>query len=374
MSDPTRPVYVTRPDLPPIEELMPYLEQIWESRVLTNNGPLHKRLEQELAEYLGVKYVSLFANGTLALMTALQALEIRGEVITTPFSFVATTHALWWNNIKPVFADVEPRWLTLDPQRIEEAITAETTAILPVHVYGNPCSVEEIGMIAKKHGLKVIYDAAHAFGVKKNDLPLVSFGDLSVLSFHATKVFNTFEGGAIVSHDAGMKRRIDLLRNFGFTGEITVAEHGINGKMNELQAAVGLVQLKHLGDNIGKRKAVADTYTRELHGVRGIKILMPPADVRTNYSYYPILIDSDEYGRTRDELYEELRSHNIYSRRYFYPLISKMDTYSQLPSSQSENLPVAMKGASKILCLPIFSELNLAEVKMIASLIAGLRC
>ena len=352
------PVYVTRPALPPLEEFTEYLKQIWDSRILTNNGPFHQQFEKELAEYLGVKYVSLFSNGTLALVTALQALRITGEVITTPFSFVATTHALWWNNIKPVFVDIEPEYFTIDPEKIEAAITPQTTAILAVHVYGNPCRVEAIQKIADTHGLKVIYDAAHAFGVKVNGESILNFGDLSVLSFHATKVFNTFEGGAIICHDEKTKRRIDFLKNFGFADEVTVVEPGINAKMNEFQAALGLLQLKHVEEYIEKRKAVAAKYRNELKNVKGIRFLDDIPGVKHSYTYFPVLIDEKIYGESRDEVYEKLKKHNIYGRRYFYPLISRFPTYRSLPSAKPANLHVAEKIAAKVLCLPIYPELK----------------
>lgn len=360
-----KPVYVTRPSLPPLEEFNECLRQIWDSRILTNNGPFHQQFEKELAEYLGVKYVSLFSNGTLALVTALQALRITGEVITTPFSFVATTHALWWNNIKPVFVDIEPDYFTLDPEKIEAAITPQTTAILAVHVYGNPCKTEAIQKIADTYGLKVIYDAAHAFGVKVNGQSILSFGDLSVLSFHATKVFNTFEGGAIICHDEKVKRRIDFLKNFGFADEVTVVEPGINAKMNEFQAALGLLQLKYVEDYIAKRKAVAEIYRNELKNIKGIRVLEDIPGVKHSYTYFPILIDEKIYGQSRDEVYGKLKKHNIYGRRYFYPLISRFPTYRGLPSANPANLTVAEKIAEKVLCLPIFPELEINVLRKI---------
>jgi dTDP-4-amino-4,6-dideoxygalactose transaminase len=268
-----------------MEEFSIYLNQIWESKILTNNGPFHQQFEKELADYLGVKYLSVFANGTLALITALQALRITGEVITTPFSFVATTHSLWWNNIKPVFVDIEPEYFNLDPKRIEAAITPQTTAIMPVHVYGNPCKVDEIQQIAATYGLKVIYDAAHAFGVTVNGNSILNHGDLSILSFHATKTFNTIEGGAIICHDEKTKRRIDFLKNFGFADEVTVVEPGINAKMNELQAAYGLVQLKHVDEYIAKRKAVVEQYRDGLKDIKGIRFLNDIEGIRHSYTY-----------------------------------------------------------------------------------------
>ena len=353
-----KPIYVTQPALPPLEEFTEYLKQIWESKILTNNGPFHQQFEKALAEYLGVNYISLFVNGTLALVTALRALRITGEVITTPFSFVATTHSLWWNNIKPVFADIEPDYYNLDPEKIEAAITPRTTAIMPVHVFGNPCRVEEIQKIADIYGLKVIYDAAHAFGVKINGNSILNYGDLSVLSFHATKTFNTIEGGAIISPDEKTKKRIDFLKNFGFADEVTVIEPGINARMNELQAAYGIVQLKYVDEYIAKRKTIAELYRSKLAGVEGIKLLYDIKGINQSYTYFPVLIDSETYGGTRDEVYERLKRNNIYARRYYYPLISQLPTYRRLPSANKMNLPVAGKIAGQIICLPIYHELK----------------
>ena len=366
---PNKPVYVTQPALPPMEEFSIYLNQIWESKILTNNGPFHQQFEKELADYLGVKYLSVFANGTLALITALQALRITGEVITTPFSFVATTHSLWWNNIKPVFVDIEPEYFNLDPKRIEAAITPQTTAIMPVHVYGNPCKVYEIQQIADTYGLKVIYDAAHAFGVTVNGNSILNHGDLSILSFHATKTFNTIEGGAIICHDEKTKRRIDFLKNFGFADEVTVVEPGINAKMNELQAAYGLVQLKHVDEYIAKRKAVVEQYRDGLKDIKGIRFLNDIEGIRHSYTYFPILINEEEYGESRDEVYERLKQNNIYGRRYFYPLISQFPTYRGLISAQTENLPVATKIAHQVICLPIYPDLDIDTVEMICNIL-----
>ena len=362
-------ITVTQPCLPPLEEFLPYLQQIWDNKWLTNNGPLHQQLEQELADYLGVKYISLFSNGTLALMTALQALNIQGEVITTPFSFVATTHSLWWNKIKPVFVDVEPGYLNLDPAKIEAAITPATTAIMPVHVYGNPCQMDEIQRIADKHGLKVIYDAAHAFGVQKDNVSVLNQGDLSVLSFHATKVFSTLEGGAIICHTEKMKHHIDNLKNFGFRGETVVEEPGINAKMNEMQAAYGLLQLKYIDGFISKRKSITELYRQLLSGVPGIRFLPEMKGVISSYSYFPVLIDEEVYGRSRDALYEKLKENNIFSRRYFYPLISTFEPYRELSSATTENLPVAVNASLKVLCLPIYVDLTLQDVELIVTII-----
>ena len=364
------PIYVTRPALPPLDEFTRYLEKIWDSRILTNNGPFHQQFEKELADYLGVKYVSVFSNGTLALITALNVLRITGEVITTPYSFVATTHALWWNNIKPVFVDVEPDFFTLDPAKVEAAITPQTTAIMPVHVYGYPCNIGELQDIADTYGLKVIYDAAHAFGVEIDGKSVLNFGDLSILSFHATKVFNTIEGGAIICNDEKTKKRIDFLKNFGFADEVTVIAPGINAKMNELQAAYGLVQLKYIDEYLDKRKAVAERYRKGLSGVRGLKMLYDLENVRHSYAYFPIFIDSSLYGESRDIVYERLKSNNIYGRRYFYPLISQFPTYRGLPSARTENLPVATKVSEQVICLPMYPDLQNEDIDKIIGIIA----
>ena len=362
-------ITVTSPCLPPLEEFTFYLEGIWERKWLTNNGPLHEKLEKELADYLGVKYLSLFSNGTLALISALQALKIEGEVITTPFSFVATTHSLWWNKITPVFVDIEPEYLNLDPSKIEAAITPRTTAIMPVHVYGNPCKMDEIQQIADKHGLKVIYDAAHAFGVKKHGVSVLDYGDLSVLSFHATKVYSTIEGGAIICHTAQMKHHIDNLRNFGFQDETIVEEPGINAKLNELQAAYGLLQLKYIDGFITKRKEITQLYRSLLEGVHGIRFLSEIENVTHTYSYFPILINEEQYGMDRDSLYEKLKENNIFTRRYFYPLISSFEPYRDLPSALIENLPVAYEAANNVICLPIYVDLSEEDVKNICLII-----
>jgi dTDP-4-amino-4,6-dideoxygalactose transaminase len=362
-------ITVTRPCLPPLEEFTTYLQQIWDSKWLTNNGPLHKQLEKELAGYLGVDYISLFSNGTLALMSALQALKIQGEVITTPFSFVATTHSLWWNKITPVFVDIEPQYLNLDPAKIEAAITEKTTAIMPVHVYGNPCQVDEIQRIANKHNLKVIYDAAHAFGVKKEGISIMKYGDLSVLSFHATKVYSTIEGGAIVCQTPEMKHHIDNLKNFGFRGETIVEEPGMNAKLNEVQAAYGLLQLKYVDYFIKQRKAITYLYRELLNDTTGISFLEDTPGVSYGYSYFPVLVDEEQYGINRDDLYDKLKSNNIHGRRYFYPLISDFEPYKNLPSSDKKNLPFATKFAKQVLCLPIFVELEEKDIKRIVALI-----
>ena len=364
----SKPIYVTQPNLPPLQELIPFLEEIWTNKILTNGGPFHQRLEKELCEYLGVEHISLFTNGTIALVTALQALNIKGEVITTPYSFVATSHSLLWNGIKPVFVDIDPNTLNLDPSKIEKAITPQTTAIMPVHCYGHPCDVEAISKIADKHHLKVIYDAAHAFGVKDAGGSILRHGDLSMLSFHATKVFNTFEGGAIVCPDAQTKLRIDQLKNFGFVDEVTVVAAGINGKMSELNAAIGLLQLKSLDDMIQKRKAIDARYREALAGVKGIYCLGDAGEKVANYSYFPILV-GDEYPIDREALYQKLKNHGVYARRYFYPLISDFPMYSHLPSALKENLPIATEVANKVLCLPIYPSLDTSDIERIVSLV-----
>ncbi len=369
MAQRSKPIYVTQPAFPSLSEFNEYLKTIWNNKILTNNGPFHQQLEQELAKYLGVKYISLFSNGTLALITALQALRIAGEVITTPYSFVATTHSLWWNKITPVFVDIEPDTFNLDPDKVEAAITPQTTAIMPVHVYGNPCKVKQLQKIADTYGLKIIYDAAHAFGVKLKDKSVLNFGDLSILSFHATKVFSTIEGGAIVCHDKKMKQRIDYLKNFGFADETTVVAPGINAKMNEVQAAFGLLQLKYVDSYIKERKRVAQTYQEALKDVKGVRLLKIPDDVTYNYIYFPILINEAEYGMSRDELYEKLKKHGIFGRRYFYPLISSFSTYKGLSSSALTNIPVATKIAQMVLCLPCYPKLSNKTIISISKLI-----
>ena len=366
------PIYVTRPFLPPLEELQPYLEQIWANRQLTNAGPFHQQFEQALCEYLGVEHISLFANGTLALVTALQALRITGEVITTPYSFVATAHSLLWNGIKPVFVDIDPETLNLDPDKIEAAITPQTTAILPVHVYGRPCAVERIQAIADTYGLKAIYDAAHAFAVEDEGGSILRHGDLSILSFHATKVFTTFEGGAIISPDAKTKKRIDYLKNFGFADEVTVVAPGINGKMNEFQAAIGLLQLKYVDSALEQRAGIDQRYRELLADIPGIRFLPHPDSRRHNYSYFPILVEP-EYPLTRDELYRRFRENNIYVRRYFYPLISEFPMYRALPSAKLINLPTAKKVADQVICLPIYPNLDIGMIDEMRHFIAEQR-
>jgi dTDP-4-amino-4,6-dideoxygalactose transaminase len=366
----TTPIFVTRPSLPPLEEFLPYLEKIWASKWLTNCGPFHQQLENELAAFLGVDRLALVSNGTLGLVIAMQALHITGEVITTPYSFVATAHSLLWNNLKPVFVDIDPRTCNLDPSKIEAAITPLTTAILPVHCYGTPCDVDGIQLIADVYGLKVIYDAAHAFDVRIKGESVLNHGDLSVLSFHATKVFNTFEGGAIICPDAKTKQRIDYLKNFGFSDEITVTAPGINGKLNEFQSALGLLQLRHVHADIEARKKITQTYLRKLHNVAGITCFASQAGVTPNYSYFPILVGSC-YPLSRDGLYEKLRENGIFSRRYFYPLISTMPMYRGLPSSAPSNLPVATSIAEQVLCLPIYPDLSGNDVEAVITAISN---
>ena len=362
-------ITVTSPLLPSLDEFIPYLRQIWDSRWITNNGQFHKQLETALADYLGVEYVSLFTNGTLPLITALQALGIKGEVITTPYSFVATTHALWWNGIKPVFVDIDADTCNLDPKKIEEAITERTTAIMPVHCYGIPCDTEAIQAIADKYNLKVIYDAAHAFGVNVNGKSLLNAGDMSTLSFHATKVFNTVEGGALICHDAETKKQIDFLKNFGFAGETSVVAPGINSKMDEIRAAYGLLNLQQVDKAIEARKQVAVYYREMLRPVKGVRVFDDMAGVRHNYSYFPILIDAEEYGMTRDELYFKMKEQNVLGRRYFYPLISTFDTYKNLESATPANLPVATRIADQVICLPMYYGLSEADLTRILELI-----
>ena len=366
-----QPVWVTQPSLPPLSEFIPYLEKIWASKILTNCGSMHGALEEALRDYLGVKYVSLFNNGTIGLLVAIKTLALEGEVITTPYSFVATSHALLWNNLTPVFVDIDPSTFNLDPSKIEAAITEKTTAIMPVHCYGTPCDVVSIKKIADKYGLKVIYDAAHAFGIKDHNGSILNHGNLSVLSFHATKVFNTFEGGAIVCHDEETKRKIDHLKNFGFSDEVTVVDSGINGKMSEVNAAFGLLQLQHVQTAIKKRQIIDFRYRELLSGVKGIRLLDRYDGVTKNYSYFPILV-GPEYSLSRDELYEMLKAIGVYTRRYFYPLISDFPMYSGSRSASIENLAIASEVARQVLCLPIYPGLELEMVEFIVEKISSL--
>ncbi len=362
-------ITVTAPLLPDLEEFNTLLKEIWDSKWVTNNGSFHKQLEKELAEYLKVPHISLFTNGTLPLLTALQALRVTGEVITTPYSFVATTHSIWWNGCKPVFVDIDPATGNIDPDAIEAAITTKTTAIMPVHVYGKPCDTKRIQEIADKYGLKVIYDAAHAFGVEVDGESILKTGDMSTLSFHATKVYNTLEGGALVMHDAETKKRIDYLKNFGFAGETTVVAPGINSKVDEVRAAYGIINLRQVDAAIEARHQVAIKYREALRPVEGITFMDDMPGVKHNYSYFPIFIDAEKYGMTRDELYEKMRSHNVLGRRYFYPLISTFSTYKGLPSAAPENLPKAHKMADSVICLPMHHELSDEDLNRVLELI-----
>lgn len=363
-----RPLYVTQPYLPPLEEFIPYLRKIWDSHTLTNSGPMHQQFEQSLSEYLGVEHISLFSNGTQALVTALQVLRITGEVITTPYSFVATAHSLVWNGISPIFADVTPDGYNLDPECIEAAITPQTTAIMPVHCYGHPCDVQGIQRVADKYNLRVIYDAAHAFGVKDSGGSILRHGDLSVLSFHATKVFNTFEGGAVVCPSAKVKAHVDHLKNFGFVDEETVVAPGVNGKMNEFSAALGLLQLQHIDETLRRRAEISKLYMQELRDVPGIHWITPQVMAQANHAYFPILIE-EQYGLSRDDLYQTLRSQGIFARRYFYPLISDFSVYRGLPSSKRENLPNASRLASQVLCLPLYPSMRNDDVSRVTQII-----
>ncbi len=358
-------ITVTSPLLPSLDDFIPYLEDIWKRKWLTNNGHYHQKLEKALCEYLKVPYISLFTNGTLPLMCALQALRITGEVITTPYSFVATTHSLWWNGIKPVFVDINPETCNIDPDKIEAAITPKTTAIMPVHVYGTPCDMNRIQSIADKYGLKVIYDAAHAFGVEINGKSVLEAGDMSTLSFHATKVYNSIEGGALICKDEKTKKRIDYLKNFGFADETTIVAPGINGKMDEIRAAYGLLNLKQVDAAIEARRQIAIKYREALQSVEGISFMEDIPGIRHNYSYFPIFIDAEKYGMTRDELYFKMKDHKILGRRYFYPLISEFSTYRGLESAKISNLPIAHKIADSVICLPMYHNLDVESVNYI---------
>lgn len=366
-------ITVTSPLLPDLDEFHGLLKEIWDSRWITNAGQFHERLELELAQYLGVEYLSLFTNGTLPLITALQALQIKGEVITTPYSFVATSHAVWWNGIKPVFVDIDPITGNIDPDRIEEAITPVTTAIMPVHVYGNPCDAKRIQEIADKYDLKVIYDAAHAFGVKVKAQSVLKMGDISTLSFHATKVYNTIEGGALVCHTKEMKQQIDYLKNFGFEDEVTVVGPGINGKMDEMRSAYGLLNLRQVDAAIEARHQVAIRYREALRDVPGIRVLEDIPGVRHNYAYFPVFVNAEEYGMTRDELYAKLREQHILGRRYFYPLITTFSPYNTYPSASAENLPVATRMANEVICLPMHHALSEEDVNRVIDVILNKR-
>ena len=360
---------VTAPLLPDLEDFNNLLKEIWASKWITNNGRFHQQLEKELAEYLKIPFLSLFTNGTLPLITALQALEVKGEVITTPYSFVATTHSIWWNGLKPVFVDIEPSTCNIDPAKIEAAITPQTTAIMPVHCYGKPCDTKAIQDIADRYGLKVIYDAAHAFGVEVDGESLLNAGDMSTLSFHATKVYNTIEGGALVVKDEETKRKIDFLKNFGFKNEVEVVAPGINSKMDEMRSAYGILTLRQVGDAIEARHRVAVQYRDALKDVPGVRFFEDMPGVKHNYSYFPVFINAEEYGMTRDQLYFKLKGANVLGRRYFYPLISIFEPYSNPPSSSAENLPVATRMADEVICLPMHHELSREDIDRVISLI-----
>ncbi|MCU4176719.1 DegT/DnrJ/EryC1/StrS family aminotransferase [Carboxylicivirga sp. N1Y90] len=362
----SKKILVTEPLMPSLDNFNNYLHEIWQNKWLTNNGSFHKRLEKKLADYLDVPNLSLFTNGTLALQTALQVLDIKGEVITTPYTFVATSTSLIWNNVKPVFVDIDPVWCNMDCDKIEEAITENTTAILPVHVYGNPCDNSKIQSIADKHGLKVIYDAAHAFGIKQNGQSILNWGDLSILSFHATKTFSTIEGGAIVCHDKATKKKIDLLKNFGFNGETEVIAAGINGKMNEVQAAYGLAALDIIDSAISQRKKISLLYQKQLAGINGIQMMPNPEGVDHNYSYFPIFVNQDKYGKSRDELYLHLKQNEVFGRRYFYPLLTDFEPFNQHPS---DHLSIAKTMANQVICLPLHHNMKEEQVEYIVSLI-----
>lgn len=369
MSQNKRDILVTSPLLPNLDEFYDLLKEIWNSKWITNNGSFHAKLEEALCVYLKVPFISLFTNGTLPLLTALQALRISGEVITTPYTFVATTHAIWWNGCKPVFVDIDPSNCGIDPEKIEAAITPYTTAIMPVHCYGKPCDMDRIQAIAEKYGLKVIYDAAHAFGVEVNGESVLNYGDMATLSFHATKVFNTAEGGALVVRDVETKNRVDYLKNFGFAGETEIVAPGINGKMDEIRAVLGLLNLKQVDEAIEKRHQVAIYYRNALRDVRGIRFFDDIQGVKHNYSYFPIFVDAKDYGMTRDELYLKMKSHGVLGRRYFYPLISNLGIYKGLPSASKENLPVANKVAEEVICLPMHHGLDEEVLEKVINLI-----
>ena len=367
------PVYVTRPALPPLEAYAELLEPVWERRWLTNEGPTHIQFEQALRERLGVEHLSLFCNGTIALLVALQALGIDGgDVITTPFTFPATPHVLHWNRVRPVFCDIDAETFNLDPERVEACITPETVGIMGVHVYGTPCNVEAIAAIADRHGLPVVYDAAHSFGVQYKGRPILEYGDVSVLSFHATKPFTTGEGGALVSNSSALRERVNYLKNFGIADEETVIGPGINGKMSELQAALGLLQLDGFGQELAGRRALTEAYRRDLGGVPGIRFMEDSPDVEHNYAYFPVLVDAEAYGMGRDELHAALKDFNVHARKYFYPLCSSFPCYRELPSSAPGNLPVAERLARQVLCLPLYGTLEEESVNTICRVIAEL--
>ena len=366
-------VMVTRPTLPKLNDYSTSLGQIWERQWLTNEGPFHVELERQLKAYLGVEHLSLFCNATIAMLVALHAQRINdGEVITTPFTFPATTHVLHWNNLTPVFADIEPKTYNMDPSKIERLITSKTRALMPVHVFGNPCDVVAIENIAARHGLQVIYDAAHAFGVRVGDKSILEYGEMSAISFHATKLFSTIEGGALTSRSASQRSRVNSLKNFGIAGEESVIGPGINGKMNEFQAAFGLLQLPLVEDEIAKRRVLTETYRNALHGVKGLTLLEDMPGVTHNYAYFPVLVDPEAFGMNRNALHEALKDFNVFTRKYFYPLCSSFPIYASLPSAAPDRLPTATRVAEQVLCLPIFGTLAPEAVSQIAAIISGL--
>ena len=367
------PIYVTRPLLPDLKELYHELEKIWASKWLSNNGPAHQIFEEEIRQRLKVPNVSLFNNGTIALLVAVNSLRLKGEVITTPFTFPATPHALFWNGIAPVFCDIYENSMTIDPDKIEQALTSRTTAILGVHVFGAPCHIEKIQEIADHHGLRVIYDAAHAFDTEVDGTGIGNFGDVSMFSFHATKLFHTAEGGALTCNDTDLKRSIDLLKNFGIKNEDEVVMPGINGKMNEIQAALGLINLRYLEMERKKRERIVDTYIRCLSNIEGLSLNELPKSVRNSYQYFVIRVSQALFGVSRDEIYTRLKEYNVFSRKYFYPLCSDYPCYRHLPSADPSSLPVAQKVVNEVLCLPLYGELAISSAEKICEMIMSFR-
>jgi dTDP-4-amino-4,6-dideoxygalactose transaminase len=365
------PIYVTRPLLPDLKEVYQELEKIWASKWLTNNGTEHQILEKEIRRRLKVPNVSLFNNGTIALLVAVSSLRLKGEVITTPFTFPATPHALFWNGITPVFCDIDEKSMTINPDKIEQMVKPRTTAILGVHIFGTPCHIEKIQEIADRHGLKVIYDAAHAFDTDVDGTGIGNFGDISMFSFHATKLFHTAEGGALTYKDTDLKRRIDLLKNFGIKNEDEVIMPGINGKMNEIQAALGLTNLRYLKAEREKRKRIVDTYNQCLRDIEGISLNELPKNIRNSYQYFVIRVNRTRFGISRDEIYTRLKEYNVYARKYFYPLCSDYPCYKNLPSADPANLPAAKRVVDEVMCLPLYGELAIASVEKICEIIRG---
>ncbi|RCX16875.1 dTDP-4-amino-4,6-dideoxygalactose transaminase [Anaerobacterium chartisolvens] len=367
----SQPVYVTSPLLPDLDDMNKMLSSIWRSGQLTNNGSMAVRLEKELADFLGANNLSLFSNGTVALQLACRLLRLSGEVITTPFTFAATCHALSWSNLTPVFCDIEEDTFNINPKEIEKLITANTTAIMPVHVFGNPCRVEEIHGIAKKHGLRVIYDAAHAFGVEAGGKPIGCFGDISMFSLHATKLYHTIEGGALTFNDPYLKQRADSLRNFGILNEELIIEPGTNAKLNEVQAAVGILLLAQVDKEIEGRKAITGIYRSLLKDVPGIRFFEEAEGVKYNYPYFVIEVNENEFGISRDMLYERLKEHNVFARKYFYPLCSRFPCYKSLPSAAPGRLPVAEKIVERVMSLPLHGRLPQEYAERICAIIKG---